>query len=266
MRILDLDLDFFVKGIARSYRGSQRPDDDKCIPWTSSDVALYLEQNCGLSAEQPISGKILVDHHEAFFYWRRLIAQGLLTIPFEVVHVDAHADLGVGESGWAYIAGDLLHRPVGRRYFPEVGFTALNLSNYLAFACACRWISRLTYVRHPNQTNDFPAIHFKGFDTSCGSIQLKSYEPEELSDDLTLAEPIACEPEIPFVQIPGADYRNEEPFDFIVLCQSPGFTPASADLLIPLIASYIDQNEFSASLTESGIVRGRRRSGDRFGR
>ena len=50
------------------------------------------------------------------------------------------------------------------------------------------------------------------------------------------------EPEVPFVIIPsveGVKYNGE--FDFIVVAQSPNYTPASADFIIDIVKEYIEE-------------------------
>jgi len=59
-----------------------------------------LEKRCGLSALTPLPGCEADEHVEAFGVWREWLRTGILSAPFEVVHVDAHSDLG---SGWGTI-------------------------------------------------------------------------------------------------------------------------------------------------------------------
>jgi hypothetical protein len=98
VRILDLDLDFFVHG-AEHFRSSRdtRLDAEDYPPWSMAEALRFLEESCGLKSKLP---GIVVEHHaELFARWREGIEAGWLTQPFEVVHVDGHADLGLGDSG-----------------------------------------------------------------------------------------------------------------------------------------------------------------------
>ena len=61
---------------------------------------------------------------------------GLLTPPFHVTHVDAHADLGLGDAGYVYLLTELLLEDPRDRWWPRTGTTGLNDANHLAFAIA----------------------------------------------------------------------------------------------------------------------------------
>ena len=50
----------------------------------------------------------MTGHNEALFFWQELITKEILETPFEVVHIDSHADLGLGYLSWTYILDDLL--------------------------------------------------------------------------------------------------------------------------------------------------------------
>ena len=52
----------------------------------------FFENNLGLSKNNKIPGRVVVGHNESLFFWEELLEQGKLTDPFEVVHVDSHAD------------------------------------------------------------------------------------------------------------------------------------------------------------------------------
>lgn len=244
MRILDLDLDFFISDIAHFISSdSDRLDDEDYKPWGEKETRAFLEEKCGLSKLNPVKGRVIKHHDEAFFFWRELINKNLLEPPFEVIHVDAHADLGLGDASWAYILSDLLSLPPAERINPKTnGMYGLGFGNYLAFSIACRWISHLTFVLHPKWENDLPFSLLKDFDDSSGAIQLKLFDKKDIDvDRIRKAKPISVEPEVPLKLQRYYDYVTREPFDYIILCQSPGYTPSSADKLIPIIEEYINQ-------------------------
>lgn len=243
MRILDLDLDFFISDIAHFISDDgDRLDEVYYIPWSEKETRVFLEQRCGLSKINPIKGKVIKHHDEAFFFWRELINKGSLETPFEVVHVDAHADLGLGDASWAYILGDLLRFPPKERINPKTdGMGGLGFGNYLAFSIASRWISQLTFVLHPKWENDLPLFLLKDFDDASGAIQLKLFEKNDIDvHRIRKARPISVEPEVPLKLQKCWDYKTRESFDYIVLCQSPGYTPFTADKLLSVIEGYID--------------------------
>jgi len=241
-RVLDLDLDFFLDEIEswKSSSGS-RLGEDEFRPWGEDEVRAFLEDRCGLSRNNPIPGCFVTHHDEAFMWWRDLIAQGRLMPPFEVVHIDAHSDLGYGDDSVSYIMGELLHRPVEERTHPKTGPGGLHAGSYVSFAAACRWLARVEYVLHPKANDDFVPFHFKNYDPYSGALQLKKCAPESLRGHLNAMygpRSFEAEPEIPYEMAIGADFKNVRPFTLGLLCQSPGFTPASSDALIPVIMEY----------------------------
>lgn len=265
MRILDLDMDYFMKSVAWSIS----EDEPKRLSeeiygkdvWTENKVRDFLENNLGLSKTNRIRGRIVIGHNEALFYWKELIKKGDLITPFEVVHVDSHADLGIGYSSWHYILNILLSYPVEKRQF-HADYTDTSgktrkegIGDYLLFAIAYRWISRIIYCGNPNSDcNDYHLCTLKNFEEKyiCGDpveniIQLL-YNPNmkmpQSSDSdynkrLYIKESIK-EPEVPFTIIPSLDAVHfGGDFDFAVLAQSPNYTPASADFIMDIFRDYI---------------------------
>lgn len=53
MKILDIDMDFFLDNVAvsKSFDGI-RLEDEYYSPWDIADVRNFLEDNCGLSTER----------------------------------------------------------------------------------------------------------------------------------------------------------------------------------------------------------------------
>ena len=98
MRILDIDMDYFLKEIPIiiSENNTDRIPDEDYQVWSKEEVIDFLENKLGLSKETKIKGKIVIHHNEALYYWRTLIQEKRLFAPFEVVHIDSHADLGLG--------------------------------------------------------------------------------------------------------------------------------------------------------------------------
>jgi hypothetical protein len=245
MAILDLDLDFFLDVISDSKPDGGRLDGRDYHPWTEEEVVDFLEKRCGLSRTKPIKGIIVEKHHEAFFYWRNLVLEGQLKVPFEVVHIDAHSDLGKCDWGFIYLMGELLHNPPEERTHPKVDEVfGLGEGNYLAFAVACRWIRKITFVLHPQWKSDADLLdlHFKDFDINSGYLQLKKYLE---SDVYRLGatgtfEPLDFEPQIPFEMIPSLEYKNNRRFSFMILSHSPDYTPKTSDNLIPIIKTYMN--------------------------
>ena len=115
MRVLDLDMDYFMKSVATFIGESETdrlPEDDYGdYVWTEREVRDFLENNLGLSKGNKIRGRVVAGHNESLFFWRELIEKGELSTPFDVIHVDSHADLGLGYRSWAHILDYLLKLP-----------------------------------------------------------------------------------------------------------------------------------------------------------
>ncbi len=103
-----------------------------------------MEQACRITAKLP--GFVVEHHAELFACWREAIARGAMQPPFSVSHVDGHADLGLGDSGYMYLMTELLFLRPEERQFPMTGPGGLDDGNWLAFAIACRWVGDLVYV------------------------------------------------------------------------------------------------------------------------
>ena len=190
----------------------------------------FLERSCGLSAAEPIPGRIFETHDAALDFWRDLIAQNRLAAPFRVIHVDAHSDLGIGRPGPGYVLYNVLSRPAARRQDIDEFYAARQLdeANYLLFAVAMRMVSSLDDVRRPFSAPDIP----KNF-VQDGVLQLPQAFPE-LFSRIT-----GEEPQIPFREYREEEYRAHAPFDFVTLALSPRYAPESADRLADVIREYI---------------------------
>jgi hypothetical protein len=272
--VLDLDLDFFVWPIEHSPEGSGRLSEAECMHSCPNEVREFLETRCSLKRVKNIPGHEMVEHQDAFSTWRRWLHTGLLSAPFNVIHVDAHADLGLGDSGWVYLLSEFLALPLTERSEPQFGPRALNSGNYLAFAIGNRWIGNLTYVfpyRKPPETRervslrvfegekfsrtvslggtvsedeprptDLMPLLFRNRNARTGLIELGRYSPETvhtLSHYIVAPEPIHVEPAVPFNYTPAHRFRFEG-FTHMTVAQSPQYTPPSADQLLPIFREY----------------------------
>ena len=116
MKILDLDMDYFMTKIATDIAESSNERlnemDYGNSVWPDNYIRRFLEENLGLSKTNKIKGRIVQNHNESLVFWKELIYKGKLDTPFEVIHVDSHADLGLGYSSWLYILNTLLQYPV----------------------------------------------------------------------------------------------------------------------------------------------------------
>jgi hypothetical protein len=208
-----------------------------------------LEKQCGLSKASRSEGRIFAQHHEVFLFWRELILSKKLVPPFEIVHIDAHSDMGTNNWGWFYLLGELLHLPLKQRIYPIIDpHFGLSQGNFLAFAIACRWASKVTIVLHPKQEYSLPPIFLKDFNLKSGYIQLKKYTKADLhrlreQKELNPLEvhPLELEPAVPFECIRHFEFHSADPYGYVTLSTSPAFTPKTADRLIPIIKAYIHE-------------------------
>ena len=224
----------------------------------------FLENNLGLSKDKKIQVCIVKGHNEALHYWKKLIDQNKLCTPFEVIHIDSHADLGLGYTSWKYITHELLGYPVKERY-EHAEYTRITgekaregIGDYLLFAIAYRWLSIITYCTNPNgDGNDYVVSTLKDFhenDVSMwdpkpvmNTIQLLYNTNRDFpSDDAPeyikrkYIQNSKKEPEVPLHIIPtieGVNYNGD--FDYAVLAQSPNYTPKKADYIMDVFREYI---------------------------
>ncbi len=160
---------------------------------------------------------------------------GSLKRPFSVVHVDAHADLGIGRPGPGFVLNNVLGIPPEERddYARYYAQKQLDEANYLLFALAFRWIDRLTLVRDPFSRPDLPPFCEK---TGEGyrPIRLRSFVSALFENRY------GAEPEIPLtVYNDPVSVRFREPFACMNLAISPRYAPKEADSLLPVIARYM---------------------------
>lgn len=256
-KVLDIDMDYFLDDIPTSISTSctERVDENYYKPWNRESVIKFLENNLGLSKDNKIKGKIVTHHHEALYYWRNLIKESKLKFPFEVIHVDSHADLGIGHPSWTFIFEKLLGIDVYKRsnienYKNEFEEYELpDIGDYLLFAIAFRWISKLTYIYNPIENGDDYYLYImKNFNDKSGKIQLpynNRYSATECNNGArALREYLSTsilEPEVEFNRIKNIDnVKYDGDFDFITFCISPNYTPKSADFIIDIIREYIE--------------------------
>lgn len=266
MRVLDLDMDYFMDSVAsfvpEDSQDRLREEDYGESVWAKARVINFLENNLGLSKKNKIKGRFVKGHNEALLFWKELIEVGELSAPFEVIHVDSHADLGLGYSSWVHILDKVLRFPIDERPFHNAYLSCQGkerhegIGDYLLFCIAYRWISKLTYCANPNGTkNDYIYNTLKNYDEKPiwdipveNTIQLAyndgmkrpDYNATEAEKKYYFSTAIK-EPEVPFIIIPTIeDVKFLGDFDYIVLAQSPNYTPQSADYILDVLKDYIE--------------------------
>ena len=234
MRVLDIDLDFFLEDCCPLADIGQRPELAGHEPWPEEAVVAFLENQCGLSAEHPLPGRIFETHDQALLFWEEKIAEGRLTAPFHVTHVDAHSDLGIGHPGPGYVLYNVISMPMERRMNPAYFYEQhkLDEANYLLFALAMRRIASLDNIRNPRSHADIPGVILAseaGDRIQLCSLTSKMFEKQN-----------GPEPVIPFaVYDDYTVFRADAPYDFVTLAISPRYAPQEADALADVIGRYI---------------------------
>jgi hypothetical protein len=158
MNILDIDLDFFLDRtpIWESTDTDKRLNSGSFIPCNKKDVELFLSTQCGLRKDQRIPGKLLTHHDEVYYQVRNFIELGKTKIA-SIDHVDAHADLGLGDLCYKYLYFNLLLKPVKERYYHDdavPNIQRMGPGNFLLFMITCRWILKIRYVHLDKNPED----------------------------------------------------------------------------------------------------------------
>ena len=74
MRVLDIDLDFFLADTCPLAEKGSRPALAGHEPWPAADVRAFLTERCGLSPARPVPGRVFETHDGALFLWQELLA------------------------------------------------------------------------------------------------------------------------------------------------------------------------------------------------
>ena len=231
MRVLDLDMDFFLSAPCPLAPLGERPDETSAQVWREEEVVRFLEEQCGLSCEHPVPGAIFDTHDKALDFWAERLRDGSLSAPFEVVHVDTHSDLAFGPPGTNFVLNVVLSRLPDMRTDIAAYRKAVELdeANYLLFALAFRWIDRLAYVRNPKSHQDIP----RQLLDADGNIHLRSFI-SQMMEGKNGREPI-----IPFAVYNDYTQFHTRGYDFVTMAQSPRYAPKSADRIMEIVRRYI---------------------------
>jgi hypothetical protein len=201
----------------------------------------------------------VVHHDEVFKHWFDWIEAKSCSVPFRVVHADAHADLGSDPWGckdrdWSYLLTEFLLIPDHERSKAALRDPVLDEGNYLAFAVCCGWIDDLTLV-YPSECSgaakmlgmdeafpvDLIPEFFADRDTDADHMSISRY----ISEDRGRLEQGECVIGLDPIWSPCFQRRwsNQyvgKGFTHMALAKSPDFTPLEADELIPVILEYVD--------------------------
>ncbi len=250
MKVLDIDLDFFLDKVTYPISNKSRYPDEMCEVWSEKKVVEYFEKILGLSKERKVKGRIIERHNESLDFWEEQIASKKLTIPFQIIHIDSHSDLDyidrtiegeLDSSGYM----QLLSLPcVKNRYqliykstTNELHEKWINEGNYLIFSIAFEWVKKIVYCTNTTESymnNDYPKqfvfkdIFEKNNKYSKILYLANSNNKEKYLVDYDIITKI----------------QNDENFgdyDFITFAKSPQYTPKKSDFIISIIKEYIEE-------------------------
>ncbi|WP_408879397.1 hypothetical protein [Gluconobacter wancherniae] len=139
--------------------------------------------------------------------------------PIELVHVDGHADLGMGDLSWVDVIRHVA-KPLADLHHPKRATEGMNLGSWLAYALAAELVSDLTYVYPAAHGDDLPPLYFPGGDREAGYIEMKAYTRAGLPMNGSVADyhelytlaPDVTLPLVPFRMITLDDYALAAPF------------------------------------------------------
>lgn len=265
MKVLDVDMDYFMTEIANTpFSSEDRLDEENYgdSVWPANRVREFFEKNLGLSKEHKIPGRIVCGHNESLYFWEELIEKGKLKEPFDVIHVDSHADLGLGCRSADFLQSMFLTLPIEtRRRIRDYEFNGriegISIGDYLLWAIAYRMISSVIYCANPNgDKNDYLWDTLKDFNEEfIWEKPVKNYIQLKFNTEMEMPgcnsstfykkkyiEGAIKDPEVELLIIPTIeDVIFDGDYDYAVLAQSPNYTPASADFIIDIFKEYIEE-------------------------
>lgn len=250
MKVLDIDLDFFLNKVTFPIDGKSRYPDEFCEVWDKEKVVDYLENTLKLSKEKKIKGRIITNHNESLDFWNEQFKEKKLTIPFQIIHIDSHSDLDFfdrdidDESDEAGYLAIISQSRVEDKYRFIYGCVDTDMhdkwvkeGNYLIFAIAFHWVDKIVYCTNITELyneDDYPKKFVLKNRKETENKLYKVIGLKKLNDkeDYTVDYEIITK------------IQNDENFgdyDFITFAISPRYTPKKADFIIEVIKEYIEE-------------------------
>lgn len=249
MNILSIDLDYFLNDVTyASGNDNVRQSSNKYFPWSSQKVRDFVQVRFQLSKTNRIPGKIVKNHHEAFYYWRELIENQLLKPPFNLIHVDAHFDMSYFPDGtWMYIVEKYINKPANERLYPELltdygEYAHFGCGNFMLFVLANGWLSNIDYYYHSNlDCFDFlPNITvLVNKEEREYKVGLSRVNGAQIASSNIYKECVSIEHEASVRCIYEHEIIHYEKIDYILVSESPKFTPVESDKLIAVFREFI---------------------------
>ena len=257
--VLSVDIDFFVDPKAKDdvpINSLKRlPSDGYCVD-SIEKVQAFLEKRCCLSVQTPVPGDFIRHHVQGFDILRALHLANADGV--QLVHVDAHADLGSGaDYAYTYLLTNWLPSLAYKRCAPRRGISGLNLGNWVAFAGAAGFIQDLQFVPRNYTPTDLPIYYFSGWRrrTSENNKLLFCKLSENSLDSFIRCNNRAFLKQqlqkvvVPFRISHRRRFKLSRSPDYVFFCQSPGYTPVEADGILKIASRYIQQGTLNLKLT-----------------
>lgn len=238
--ILDIDLDFFTSPIVSDIRSDDGTDRGGESVESNEDALDYLASHCDLPIDGKTPGAFFEHHDEVFDFALKHFPE-----PVHLIHVDAHADIGGGTTScWDYLCTEYAYLDREARRSPKRGDRYLNCGNFVVFLAACGLLERVTFVSHPDWSDDYNPIYMKDFDSSSNVLQIKRFPKtakQKLSKGIHLPDQsYDVDLEVPFERISRDGFHAACPPDLLLVTHSRQYTPACADGLYDTLVDLID--------------------------
>jgi hypothetical protein len=233
MNVLSIDADFFVSPVARMvdlHSEERLPDSYETDP---PKLVEYLLDRFGLTTPD-VPGVFMRHHDQGFDVLRAVAARGEA---IDLVHVDAHADLGLADvKSLTYLFTDFAHRTAAERANPRRGDDGLDLGNWLAFAVGAGFLSSVTFVpRELWEDVDPTDLPPSLLSSDRKMLRVARASVEDLGEEQVSFTPLG---HLPCAGAAALDLAFRDSFqasacpDLVMVCQSPQFTPKSADAVL----------------------------------
>jgi hypothetical protein len=208
----------------------------------------FLVTRCKLSKRQKTPAVFMRNHDQAYEVIAKLADSG----PIELVHVDAHSDLGEAISfykpKWKWVLTDWIRQPAPRPIPPR----RIDAGNWLGYAAANRLLSNILFV----PTEKPPDLYRYFFRSEpYGNHMLEFFDlthvfPKWGFDETwpAIVEGLKPSESVPFRVEKPEEFSMVQRPDFVLVCQSPGFTPKSVDRILDMTRDYLHETDIGVAL------------------
>ena len=226
--VLDIDVDLFVDPYPThsSRRQGRRAED--VTAWRPERVCEYIGGTEVLGSGRNLPGQKFETHDEM------LGALADLESPVLLYHLDAHADLGVGQNCYRFYSEFLAIEPALRRsrlheFRPREG-------DFLLYAIACGFVGAMDYVTHPDGYGRIPDIPV-GMDRwedghTAGFLDLRRFHGTGAEYGNRQGKH-TLDRSIPIHRHNRDEFRlSGMSFDYLYITRSPDYTPIASDNVV----------------------------------